>query len=224
MNSSDQKGPVERGRHRRPWGRVIPSLASVMSALLVLSPVTQANAQTATVRQFDPATGTWVRRERTLSFKAPWGEAAIKPSVVPYSENLPAGSIVIETAKRRLYHLRGDGTAVRYGIGVGREGFAWRGRERITRKAEWPDWRPPAEMVRREAAQGRILPSVMDGGPENPLGARALYLGSTLFRIHGTNQPWTIGQAVSSGCIRMTNEDVIKLYSSVKIGTLVLVR
>lgn len=180
--------------------------------------------ETVTVRQFDPATGRWVRRERTLSFKAPWGDAAVKPAVVPYSENLPAGSIVIDTGERRLYHLRGDGTVVRYGIGVGREGFAWRGRERITRKAKWPDWRPPAEMIRREANEGRILPTLVEGGPENPLGARALYLGSTLFRIHGTNQPWTIGQAVSSGCIRMTNDDVITLYNNVKIGALVVVK
>ncbi len=203
---------------------IFQSVAGALTLLFVLFPATPADAQTAAVRQFDPATGTWVRRERSLSFKAPWAETDLKPSVVPFSENLPAGSIVIETAERRLYHLRGDGTAVRYGIGVGREGFAWRGRERITKKAEWPDWRPPIEMVRREAAKGRILPSVMEGGPENPLGARALYLGSTLFRIHGTNEPWTIGRAVSSGCIRMTNEDVIILYSSVKVGTLVLVR
>ena len=209
----------------RPLRRAVLQLVASALILVISSlPMITADAQTTTVRQFDPATGTWVRRERSLSFKAPWADATLKPSVVPFSEDLPPGSIVIETAERRLYHLRGDGTAVRYGIGVGREGFAWRGRERITRKAEWPEWRPPIEMIRREAAKGRILPSVMKGGPENPLGARALYLGSTLFRIHGTDEPWTIGRAVSSGCIRMTNEDVITLYSNVKIGTLVIVR
>ncbi|EKF17346.1 L,D-transpeptidase [Nitratireductor pacificus] len=195
-------------------------------ALLAAVPGTAALAEEtrATVRQFDPATGSWVRKERSLTFKSPWSDSAIRPQVVPFAEKLPAGTIVVDTAQRRLFHLRGDGTAMRYGIGVGREGFDWRGRERISRKAEWPDWRPPADMVRREAAEGRILPAVMEGGPENPLGARALYLGSTLFRIHGTNQPWTIGKAVSSGCIRMMNDDVIALYNQVKIGTLVVVR
>lgn len=183
-----------------------------------------AGKQNVTVRQFDPSTGTWVRKERELAFKAPWSDGVVKPEIVPFSEKLPAGSIVVDTAQRRLFHVRGDGTAMRYGIGVGREGFEWRGREKISRKAEWPSWRPPAEMIRREAAQGRVLPTVMEGGPENPLGARALYLGSTLFRIHGTNQPWTIGKAVSSGCIRMINDDIVSLYNQVKVGTLVVVR
>jgi lipoprotein-anchoring transpeptidase ErfK/SrfK len=108
-------------------------------------------------------------------------------------------------------------------VGVGKEGFSWRGSERVTRKAEWPGWTPPAQMIARERAKGRILPAHMPGGPENPLGARALYLGSTLYRIHGTNQPYTIGQAVSSGCIRMRNEDVMELYERVSVGTRVVV-
>lgn len=113
--------------------------------------------------------------------------------------------------------------ARRYGVGVGKDGFGWTGSHKITNKREWPDWRPPAEMIAREREQGRELPVHMVGGPLNPLGARALYLGSTLYRIHGTNAPWTIGQSVSSGCIRMRNEDVIDLYDRVKVGTNVVV-
>ena len=111
--------------------------------------------------------------------------------------------------------MQSDGTARRYGVGVGKPGFEWAGTHRVTRKAEWPDWRPPAAMRKRRPE----LPAFMAGGPENPLGARALYLGSTLYRIHGSNQPWTIGHAVSSGCIRMRNEDVMDLYERVRVGT-----
>ncbi|MEM8854634.1 MAG: L,D-transpeptidase [Pseudomonadota bacterium] len=131
----------------------------------------------------------------------------------------PAGTVVVDTLGRYLYYLLGDGTAIRYGIGVGREGFTWSGVERVTRKAEWPDWRPPAEMREREP----WLPEFMPGGPQNPLGARALYLGSTLYRIHGTHQDESIGYGVSSGCIRMLNEDVIDLHKRVKIGAEVIV-
>ena len=112
-----------------------------------------------------------------------------------------------------------DGKAMKYGIGVGRDGFRWSGQHRITRKAEWPGWTPPAQMRKRVPD----LPAYMPGGPNNPLGARALYIGSTLYRIHGTSEPWTIGQAVSSGCIRLTNEDVTDLYDRVKVGALVVV-
>lgn len=143
---------------------------------------------------------------------------------VAYDGPHGAGTIVIDTSQRFLYLVREDGTARRYGIGVGRSGFEWSGTEKITRKAEWPGWTPPEQMREREAARGHILPRHMKGGPENPLGARALYLGGTLYRIHGTNQPWTIGQAVSSGCIRMRNEDVIELYERVSVGTRVVVR
>ena len=145
------------------------------------------------------------------------------PQTVAYHGSEPAGTIIIETTDRFLYLVNGDGTAKRYGVGVGKQGFEWRGSERITRKAEWPSWRPPAEMIAREARKGRHLPTFMEGGPQNPLGARALYLGSTLYRIHGTNQPWTIGKAMSSGCIRMINQDVIDLYGRVEIGSRVVV-
>jgi lipoprotein-anchoring transpeptidase ErfK/SrfK len=131
---------------------------------------------------------------------------------------------VIDTSKRFLYLVQSDGKAMRYGVGVGKQGFSWKGSQRISRKAEWPTWTPPKEMIARERRKGRILPARMDGGVNNPLGARALYLGSTLYRIHGTNQPWTIGKAMSSGCIRMRNEDVTDLYERVPIGTRVVVR
>ena len=148
----------------------------------------------------------------------------IPPVMVDFHENLSAGSIVVDTGERRLYFVTGNGKAIRYAVGVGREGFTWSGRDRISAKREWPDWHPPAEMMKREAANGRILPARVAGGPENPMGARALYIGSTLYRIHGTNQPWTVGQANSSGCIRMTNEDVVDLYRRAKIGGEVIVR
>jgi lipoprotein-anchoring transpeptidase ErfK/SrfK len=130
------------------------------------------------------------------------------------------GTIYISTAERRLYLILGNGEALRYGIGVGRDGFRWIGTHHISAKKEWPSWTPPAEMRARRPD----LPRYMAGGIENPLGARAMYLGSTLYRIHGSNEPETIGHAVSSGCIRMTNEDVTDLYNRVSVGTLVVVR
>jgi lipoprotein-anchoring transpeptidase ErfK/SrfK len=143
----------------------------------------------------------------------------IRPETIAYETTLAPGSIVVETSERRLYFVLEGGQAIRYGVGVGREGFTWSGTNRVTRMAEWPGWTPPAQMRQRVPD----LPAYMPGGPDNPLGARALYIGSTLYRIHGTSEPWTIGQAVSSGCIRMTNEDVIDLYNRVHVGALVVV-
>jgi lipoprotein-anchoring transpeptidase ErfK/SrfK len=139
--------------------------------------------------------------------------------LVNYPTREPAGTLIVDTARTFLYLVMGDGTAIRYGIGVGREGFTWTGRERISRMKEWPDWYPPAEMIERQP----YLPRFMAGGPGNPLGARALYLGKTLYRIHGTNQPSTIGKFVSSGCIRLLNEDIEDLYQRVTVGTQVVV-
>ncbi|WP_067341153.1 L,D-transpeptidase [Stappia indica] len=136
------------------------------------------------------------------------------PTTVAYDGKHKPGDIVIDTEARYLYLIEKGGFARRYGVGVGRPGFEWAGTHKVTRKAEWPDWRPPAEMRKRQPG----LPVHMAGGPKNPLGARALYLGSTLYRIHGSNEPWTIGRAVSSGCIRMRNEDVIDLYNRVPVG------
>lgn len=150
--------------------------------------------------------------------------SAIPREIVHFSEAQPKGSIVINTTERRLYYILGGGRALRYAVGVGKEGLEWSGRDMISSKKNWPDWRPPAEMRSREASKGRVLPAHVEGGPNNPLGARALYIGNTLYRVHGTNQPWTVGQANSSGCIRMTNEDVIDLYGRVKIGAQIIVR
>jgi lipoprotein-anchoring transpeptidase ErfK/SrfK len=145
------------------------------------------------------------------------------PQMVDYDTKEKPGTIVIDTNNRFLYLVMDGGKARRYGVGVGKPGFEWAGAHKITRKTEWPDWTPPSEMIGREAAKGHYLPARMDGGPENPLGARAMYLGSTLYRIHGTNAPWSIGSAVSSGCIRLRNEDVIDLYDRVNVGTRVIV-
>jgi lipoprotein-anchoring transpeptidase ErfK/SrfK len=139
--------------------------------------------------------------------------------LVDYRTKEPAGTIVIDTANTYLYLVLGNGQAMRYGIGVGREGFTWSGTERVSRMAEWPDWHPPEEMIERQP----YLPRFMAGGEGNPLGARALYLGKTLFRIHGTNQPSTIGTFVSSGCVRLINGDISDLYERVKVGTRVVV-
>ena len=142
---------------------------------------------------------------------------------VAFNRNMPAGSILVQTKLRKLFFVLGDGKAIEYPVGVGREGFQWSGTNRISRKAVWPDWRPPPVMITREAKKGHILPEVMEGGPDNPLGARAMYIGKTEFRIHGTTQPTSIGKAVSSGCIRLLNAHVIDLYERVQIGAQVVV-
>ena len=145
--------------------------------------------------------------------------ARFRRQVVGYATREAAGTIIIDTPNTYLYYVLGGGRAIRYGIGVGREGFTWSGVQSISKKAEWPDWTPPAEMLARQP----YLPRFMAGGPGNPLGARAMYLGGTIYRIHGTNQPHTIGGRVSSGCIRMLNEDVIDLYQRVNLGSKVVV-
>jgi lipoprotein-anchoring transpeptidase ErfK/SrfK len=151
------------------------------------------------------------------------GEQALDPRYlkqeVSYDGKEAPGTIIINTPERMLYLVEGGGRALRYGIGVGRPGFTWAGVHSVTNKREWPDWTPPDDMLKRRPD----LPRHMEGGPENPLGARAMYLGSTLYRIHGSNEPWTIGTQVSSGCIRMRNEDVIDLYERVKVGAKVVV-
>lgn len=175
---------------------------------------------------FDPRSNSWKRQEG-VTIKPKFARSNSSPiprEMIAFSNSYRRGTIIIDTNERLLYRIETPETAVRYAIGVGREGFDWKGKERITRKAEWPSWVPPVEMRKREAEKGRILPARMEGGPGNPLGARALYLGNTLYRIHGTNEPWTIGQAVSSGCIRMANDDVIHLFQKANIGDVVIVK
>jgi lipoprotein-anchoring transpeptidase ErfK/SrfK len=145
--------------------------------------------------------------------------AHLRRQVVDFRTTEAAGTVIIDTPNTYLYYVLGGGKAIRYGIGVGREGFTWSGVQTVARKAEWPDWIPPAEMLQRQP----YLPRFMAGGPGNPLGARAMYLGGTIYRIHGTNQPSTIGGQVSSGCIRMVNDDVIDLYGRVNVGAKVVV-
>jgi lipoprotein-anchoring transpeptidase ErfK/SrfK len=146
--------------------------------------------------------------------------SAVPRQIVSYPNKYEPGTVIVNTHERRLYLILGKGQAMRYGIGVGREGFTWAGVSTVTDKREWPDWTPPAEMLRRRPD----LPHHMHGGPANPLGARAMYLGDTMYRIHGSNEPHTIGTAATSGCIRLTNEDVIDLYNRVKIGATVIVQ
>ncbi len=146
-------------------------------------------------------------------------QSAIPRETVDWKGSQAPGSVVISTTERRLYFILPGGQAVKYGVGVGRPGFEWSGTKVVSNKKEWPDWTPPSQMLRRRPD----LPRHMKGGPDNPLGARAMYLGSSLYRIHGSNEPDTIGQAVSSGCIRMTNEDVMDLFERVKVGTRVTV-
>jgi lipoprotein-anchoring transpeptidase ErfK/SrfK len=145
---------------------------------------------------------------------------SLQRQIVFFRTTEPPGTIVVFTSQRFLYVVQGNSRALRYGIGVGREGFQWAGLLKISRKAEWPDWTPPPEMIARQP----YLPRFMAGGPGNPMGARALYLGSTIYRLHGTNQPHTIGHAVSSGCFRLVNADIVDLYDRIPVGTKVVVR
>ncbi len=171
-------------------------------------------------QQEETQTLSYAPDEEVIQEASPYeAPAHLKRQVVNYPTREAPGTIIIDTSNTYLYLVLSDGRAMRYGIGVGRDGFTWSGTQRITNKAEWPDWRPPSEMIARQP----YLPRFVAGGPHNPLGARALYLGNTQYRIHGTNVPQTIGQRVSSGCIRMTNDDVTDLYSRVTVGTKVVV-
>jgi lipoprotein-anchoring transpeptidase ErfK/SrfK len=165
-----------------------------------------------TIRDVDPGVDNTARAAQV--------DSIYRPQPVFYRTHEAPGTIIVNTQDRFLYLVLGNNRAIRYGVGVGRDGFQWGGIHRITRKAEWPDWTPPEEMIARQP----YLPRWMAGGPGNPMGARAMYIGSTVYRIHGTNAPETIGQAVSSGCFRLVNDDVIDLYSRVNVGAKVIVR
>ena len=192
---------------------MIRAFAFLFAALTVLASVGHAQAQE---RTFFDIFGGGPNFQRG----GYGGSSPIQRSTVSFAGGYAPGTIYINTAERRLYLVLANGQALRYGIGVGRDGFRWSGTHRITAKKEWPSWTPPEQMLRRRPD----LPRHMVGGVDNPLGARAIYLGSTLYRIHGSNEPETIGQAVSSGCFRMTNEDVTDLYSRVSVGTTVIVK
>jgi lipoprotein-anchoring transpeptidase ErfK/SrfK len=166
-----------------------------------------------------PVQAEWINPASLSQSGSGFFSSPIRRQEVSYETAHSPGTIVVDTKERRLYLVLGNGRAIRYGVGVGRPGFQWGGVQHVSMKREWPDWRPPAQMLRRRPD----LPRYMPGGEDNPLGARALYLGSTLYRIHGSNEPETIGDAVSSGCIRMTNEDVTDLYDRVKVGARVVV-
>jgi lipoprotein-anchoring transpeptidase ErfK/SrfK len=198
-------------------------LASIAASLAVGLFVLQSSDATAargdSGRFFDPVTKTWIEYGPSAG-GAGSTRNPVPREVVDYDGPHGPNTIVIDTSERRLYYVQDGGKAVKFGVGVGREGFQWAGVNRISRKAEWPGWTPPPAMRKRQPN----LPAYMEGGPNNPLGARALYIGSTFYRIHGSNEPWTIGQAVSSGCIRMVNEDVIDLYEMVDVGTKVVVQ
>ena len=204
---------------RRPSSRAISALAFATAVFVVPALFSiAANAQTL---GYVPAQPNSFPSDYVTSDEGPAGAAPerLHRAIVAFDSREAPGTIVIDTPNTALYYVLGQGRAIRYGVGVGREGFTWSGVQTISRKAEWPDWHPPAEMVARQP----YLPRFMAGGPGNPLGARAIYLGTSQYRIHGTNDPSTIGKFVSSGCIRLTNEDVTDLFSRVDIGTRVVV-
>lgn len=203
----------------KPQKRKPVRATGIFAAFNTQPTVSQQRRRSATPRASNAAATAYIQQQSSQRSIDP----QFLPRTVSYSSSHKPGTIIINTQTRHLYYIMADGKARRYGVGVGKAGFEWTGSEKISRKAEWPSWRPPAEMIVRERKNGRELPAFMEGGPANPLGARALYLGSTLYRIHGTNQPWTIGQAVSSGCIRMRNEDVMDLYERARVGAKVVV-
>ncbi|MDJ0931429.1 L,D-transpeptidase [Breoghania sp.] len=191
-----------------------------ITAALMIGSLAAASSSAANTKIFDPATKTWME----IGPGAHSGKSPIRKKVVSYYGHQKPGTIIIDTGERRLYYVMDKGRAMKYGIDFGREGFQWAGIKHVARKAEWPGWNPPRQMVAREHRKGRKLPAYMEGGPNNPLGARAMYLGGSLYRIHRSNEPWTIGQAVSSGCIRMANDDVIDLYDRVEAGAKVIIK
>jgi lipoprotein-anchoring transpeptidase ErfK/SrfK len=202
------------------------SSALALAGALLLAPVILSSAASAQVLGYASAPQSAFPSDNYMVAPAPGdeGDSSVLPerlrrTIVAYDSREAPGTVIIDTGNTALYYVLGQGRAIRYGVGVGREGFTWSGVQTISRKSEWPDWHPPAEMIARQP----YLPRFMAGGPGNPLGARAMYLGSSEYRIHGTNDPSTIGKFVSSGCIRLTNEDVADLFSRVDVGTKVIV-
>ena len=203
---------------------LIAGRALLYAAALLVAPALMTTTASAQVMSYASPQNAFPSDDAMVSPDADESDTSIVPerlrrAIVAFDTREAPGTVVIDTANTQLYYVLGQGRAVRYGVGVGREGFTWSGSQTVTRKAEWPDWHPPAEMIARQP----YLPRFMAGGPGNPLGARAMYLGSSVYRIHGTNDPSTIGKFVSSGCIRLTNDDVTDLFSRVDVGTRVVV-
>jgi len=198
-------------------------MAGTALAVLVSTPV-QAGKITFSPQAFQVIGGmnSPQKKKQLFSFGQD-GNDALTHQTVAFDGPYQPGTIVVRTEERKLYYVLPGGEAILYHVGVGREGFEWSGTNKVSRKAEWPDWRPPQEMIDREADKGHFIPAYLPGGLDNPLGARAIYIGNTQYRIHGTTQPWSIGQAMSSGCIRMMNDEVIDLYARVKVGDTVVV-
>ena len=197
---------------------------SILLIAGVACAIAMASDSSAAVRTFwDQQLGKWVKYDTAQRGSGARAYTPINRKTVKYNGPFRPNTIVINTSERRLYLVLDKGKALKYGVGVGRDGFQWSGSDWVSAKAEWPGWTPPPEMIARERAKGRILPDYMPGGINNPLGARALYIGGSIYRIHGSNEPWSIGHAVSSGCIRLTNDDIVDLYKRVKVGTRVVV-
>jgi lipoprotein-anchoring transpeptidase ErfK/SrfK len=219
IDRSAQPPRIHRGRGARVMNSFVSGYIKSAAAAGVIA--LGASFLVAAVAKADPSAANLASFAVPNSYSrgAAQDYVAIPREVVDYAGRQKPGAIVVNTVERRLYLVMENGKALRYGIGVGRPGFSWSGEHKVTMMREWPDWRPPAEMLKRRPD----LPRHMAGGEDNPLGARAMYLGSSIYRIHGSNEPETIGSAVSSGCIRMTNEDVEDLYERVRVGTRVLV-
>jgi lipoprotein-anchoring transpeptidase ErfK/SrfK len=203
--------------NRRLRPRVTSAL--VFAGALFLAPAILSNQANAQILGYAPAQRSYFPADNLMVDEGGVLPERLRRATVAFETREAPGTIIIDTGNTALYYVLGQGRAIRYGVGVGRDGFTWSGVQSISRKAEWPDWYPPAEMVARQP----YLPRFVAGGPGNPLGARAMYLGTSQYRIHGTNDPSTIGKFVSSGCIRMTNEDVTDLFSRVNVGTRVVV-
>ena len=215
----------DRWRANRPRG-LVKQRRQVYQAINPLSRKSRSRSNQRTNRTgvvMSSAFATRTNRSRLRKTISPGFDNSLLPTITYYEGGEKPGTLIVNTIERRLYLVLPGGKARRYAVGVGKPGFEWSGTHKVSRKAEWPSWRPPAEMIVRERKKGRELPTFMAGGVENPLGARALYLGSSIYRIHGTNQAWSIGKAVSSGCIRMRNEDVMDLYDRVPVGARVKV-
>jgi lipoprotein-anchoring transpeptidase ErfK/SrfK len=202
---------------RRPSSRV--ASAFVFASAVLLTPLAMSSAANAQTLGYASSQPNGYPADDVIASDESATPERLRRAVVAFGTTEAPGTIVIDTGNTTLYYVLGQGRAIRYGVGVGREGFTWSGVQTVSRKAEWPDWHPPAEMIARQP----YLPRFMAGGPGNPLGARAMYLGNSVYRIHGTNDPSTIGKFVSSGCIRLTNEDVVDLFSRVEVGAKVVV-